>query len=228
MRKGFTLVEVSIVLVIISLILGAVAMGDSLVQASKIRSSINDLYRYKNAFYLFKEKYYYWPGDMPNATAFWPSLTNGDGDWSIACGNECMYLWTHLSKAGSGLIDGYYTGWSPLPFLPITPTRTYGGTGSQIFIISSAYVGQTGVFEAIFEAGYVSDIYKMDLKMDDGIPDLGSLLAGNGPAQAYLCVKLASGAYRTNNSAPVGGAPGSYDLTCTQKPGIYYAILLTL
>ena len=63
-RRGFTLVEMSIVLVIIGLIIGAIAVGRDLVQATKIRMAIAQIEKYKTAVNTFKVKYNAIPGDM--------------------------------------------------------------------------------------------------------------------------------------------------------------------
>lgn len=66
---GFTLVELSIVLVIIGLIIGGVMLGQDLIQTSKIRSTISQLERYKTGVSAFRTKYGVLPGDMDSATA---------------------------------------------------------------------------------------------------------------------------------------------------------------
>jgi prepilin-type N-terminal cleavage/methylation domain-containing protein len=47
MRKsGFTLIELSIVLVVIALVVGGVLIGRDLIEAAKIRSQINQLSKF--------------------------------------------------------------------------------------------------------------------------------------------------------------------------------------
>lgn len=133
-KNAFSLVELSIVLVILGLLVGGVLSGQSLIRASELRSVTTDFMRYKAAVNSFRDKYFALPGDMANATSFWGSLggagnddtcqailatglptCNGDGDGtmidSISIGTltpEMYRFWQHLANAG--LIEGHYTG----------------------------------------------------------------------------------------------------------------------
>jgi prepilin-type N-terminal cleavage/methylation domain-containing protein len=71
-QHGFTLVELSIVIVIIGLIVAGVTAGQSLVAAAKIQSQITELKKYEVAYNIFKLEYNAVPGDMSNAISYWP------------------------------------------------------------------------------------------------------------------------------------------------------------
>jgi hypothetical protein len=71
-----TLIEISIVLAIIGLIAGSIIIGRTLIHDAEVLSIITDEERYKKATQLFKDKYLYFPGDMPNATEFWGTDSN--------------------------------------------------------------------------------------------------------------------------------------------------------
>ncbi len=125
-RAGFSLVELSIVLVILGLILGGVMVGQSLIKSSELRSTISETQRYVAAYNQFRDKYDAIPGDMPNATNYWGTATtcpgdsthtqttaatcNGDGNGAVDNNglNEKYLLWKHMADAG--LIEGTYTG----------------------------------------------------------------------------------------------------------------------
>lgn len=61
--RGFTLVEMAIVLVIIGLLLGAVLRGSQVVKNARIKSLENDLRGYYAAVYTFMDKNGRLPGD---------------------------------------------------------------------------------------------------------------------------------------------------------------------
>lgn len=124
-RHAFSLVELSIVLVILGLLVGGVLAGKSLIRAAELRAVGAEYARYKTAISAFRDKYFAVPGDMANATGFWgtagtcpgvnasPSTDattcNGDGDGAVeASPNELFRFWQHLANAG--LIEGQYTG----------------------------------------------------------------------------------------------------------------------
>lgn len=133
LTKGFTLIEMSMVLVIIGLIVGGVLVGQSLIQAAQMRSLMQQVERYKTAAMTFRDKYNALPGDIANATTFWPadpacgaggsrpSMTtpngmtcNGNGNGIIEAhgstyGAESLLFWQHLNLAGL-IQDGPFTG----------------------------------------------------------------------------------------------------------------------
>lgn len=132
MQRGFSLVELSIVLVILGLLTGGILAGQSLIRAAELRSVSADAQRYITALHGFRDKYFALPGDMATATKIWgavdgddglgvdcyevPSTTrltcNGDGTGQIAYPSNFTYemflAWKHLANAG--LIEGSYTG----------------------------------------------------------------------------------------------------------------------
>ena len=65
MKKGFTLVELSIVLVIIGLLIGGILVGQSLIESAKINKVVKEFQQYEIAVAQFKLKFKYLPGDHP-------------------------------------------------------------------------------------------------------------------------------------------------------------------
>ena len=69
-RSAFTLVEISIVLVIIGLLVGGILAGRTLIQQAEIRAAVSQLQKFESAYRTFEVKYGCIMGDCPNATDF--------------------------------------------------------------------------------------------------------------------------------------------------------------
>lgn len=126
--RAFSLVELSIVLVILGLLTGGILAGQSLIRASELRSATTEYNQYVSAIQTFRSKYMALPGDMTNAIAFWQAAhatpadcvttvgtgtqtCNGNGNGLIdnsTGSNERFRVWQHLANAG--LISGTYPG----------------------------------------------------------------------------------------------------------------------
>ncbi|MFT6306364.1 MAG: prepilin-type N-terminal cleavage/methylation domain-containing protein, partial [Halioglobus sp.] len=62
--KGFTIVEIAIVLAIIGLILGGVFKGQALIDNARVRSLSTEVAGIQTAWYSFQERYRSIPGDF--------------------------------------------------------------------------------------------------------------------------------------------------------------------
>lgn len=126
---AFSLVELSIVLVILGLLTGGILTGQSLIRAAELRSISTEYSNYTTAVHTFKDKYFALPGDMSNAESFWGTFSvgggcpagsgvgtetcNGNGNELYSEGDpdevaEIFTFWQHLANAG--LIAGQYSG----------------------------------------------------------------------------------------------------------------------
>jgi|JI102314A1RNA_FD_contig_121_183464_length_851_multi_3_in_0_out_0_1 prepilin-type N-terminal cleavage/methylation domain-containing protein len=117
-RNGFTLIELSIVIVIIGFLVAGIAVGTNMIKQAELRSVITDLQQNQTAYNNFIGRFNQVPGDMPTASAFWPSTDvnnnkscastaencNGNGDslikWDAGITDEELKAWKHLSLAG--------------------------------------------------------------------------------------------------------------------------------
>ena len=61
---GFTLIEISIVLVIIGLITGGVLVGQDLIRTAGVRATIPQIQGYNTAVNVFRNQYFALPGAM--------------------------------------------------------------------------------------------------------------------------------------------------------------------
>jgi prepilin-type N-terminal cleavage/methylation domain-containing protein len=127
-KSGFTLLELSIVLVIIGLVVGGVVVGQSLVEQARINRINRDFQQYHAAFQAFRLKYRAFPGDFKDAYDYWSTQMscsddvadlsppppasghgcNGDGNDIVDLAPEAFKAWQHLSLAG--IIAGSYNG----------------------------------------------------------------------------------------------------------------------
>ena len=145
-RAAFTLIEISIVLVIIGLISAGIAIGRSITESSALQSTVADFEMYRQSVLSYKEKYGELPGDHSNATSLTSTdagcanptasdtitsaTCNGNGDGMIGDStgnplgafttyNEQLLVWQHLMNAG--LIKGKYNGRRSAAASEITP-----------------------------------------------------------------------------------------------------------
>ncbi len=125
---GFSLLEMSVVLIIVGLIVGGVTVNREMIRAAELRRVLKDADTYKAAINTFRDKYLALPGDMSNATSFWgkdntacpadsgavaePGTCNGDGDGHIILSGSAPFIsegtavWNQLALAG--IIEGTY------------------------------------------------------------------------------------------------------------------------
>jgi len=71
LNHGFTLLEMSIVFLIIGLIAGGIVLGADMIRATGLRTLLSERGELVSAVATFKEKYNGLPGDMRNATSYW-------------------------------------------------------------------------------------------------------------------------------------------------------------
>ncbi len=68
-KAGFTLIEMSIVLVVIGLVVGGVLVGQDLIRAAYVRAQISQIESFRTGVNTFYGKYQALPGDMNASTA---------------------------------------------------------------------------------------------------------------------------------------------------------------
>src|ERR1700753_1764982 len=99
-NKGFTLIELSIVLVIIGLIVGGILTGQDLIKSAEQRATLAQVEKYNTAVNTFRNKFGGIPGDLAYTTA------SNFGFFNISATTPCTALGKPGCQDGNGLIDG--------------------------------------------------------------------------------------------------------------------------
>jgi prepilin-type N-terminal cleavage/methylation domain-containing protein len=213
-KFGFTLVELSIVLLIIGLIIGGITAGTSLIKQAKVRSIISEQSNYVSSINVFRVQFNFLPGDFNNASSMWgtacdptPTNCNGNGDGLIQYSNESFRIWQHMALAG--IINFNYVAAVP------EPIAKYGNSywrvednGSQVYTVppgtrnSLEFMGGTSL-GSTFDIISTVDAYAIDLKVDDGMASNGKIIAtsGSGGILQSDGVTIASSATYNSNAA---------------------------
>lgn len=184
-NKGFTLVEIAIVVVIIGLLIGGVIKGGSLIQSAKVSSAITLAQDISVAVNAFKQQYHMLPGDMLiNATApeisnvrteCWTGGKKGNNNGLIDA-NESQCVPEVLFLAGLGKVD--QDGGVPVFKSSYGPVTVKASTLS-IGVTTSVAAGNP------FPATHVAEfanlpcavVQEMDRKMDNDILTSGKAVA---------------------------------------------------
>jgi prepilin-type N-terminal cleavage/methylation domain-containing protein len=175
-QKGFTLVEIAIVLVIIGLLLGGILKGQEMIVQAKIKNAMADFSGISAAYHGYQDRYRKIPGDDDGA-ARWSGAKTGDGNGIVAglynsstTDQESRTWWDHLRRAGFVAGNGQ-----------AQPTNAFAGmigvqTGDGV---SQAAPVMNGFSSLIVCSANIPDkvAIAIDTSMDDGVSSTGGVRA---------------------------------------------------
>jgi prepilin-type N-terminal cleavage/methylation domain-containing protein len=225
-RSGFTLLELSIVLVIIGLIIGGITVGQELIKQAEMRSLVRDIDEVKTSLNVFRMKYNALPGDFSRATQYWTGTADGDANGQIFRYPDGVLAWQHMSLAN--VYPGTYTGTGTVAEVGINMPASARNLGFQMDYITlqsqcaagnqwvTTYSAQNmirvgitatppGTYVTSSTVIFVPEIALMDEKVDDGMPAVGNMYCVC-PSQCSAGATAATSAY-SYSSATTGGIP---------------------
>ncbi len=198
-QRGFTLVEIAIVLVIIGLLLGGILKGQELITAARVRNLADQAASVQAAYYGFVDRYRAVPGDMlasqvcgaignnpawscPAGVGGAAAAPGGNGQIDATVWSEAAAAWSHMTFAG--FLQGNYPGTANAEgayvstATPAAPRNPWNG-----FLLLArtndyrpAAPGQAPRLHLITGRNVpVNVMREMDVKVDDSLPDSGIL-----------------------------------------------------
>lgn len=191
-QRGFTLVEIAIVPMIIGLLIGGTLRGQELIQTTRVRNLIDQKSAVQTAYIGFLDRYRMMPGDLTPAQA--AVVGNGtlfaagtlDGDGLILWNLDSIVFFQNLTAAEFISRGAYITVTgvnTPEPFntlanvygdYVVVATQNSSNTGGGWFDpvpapgISRFFMGTGGSVPSQVLA-------EVDRKADDGLPSTGQL-----------------------------------------------------
>jgi prepilin-type N-terminal cleavage/methylation domain-containing protein len=198
--SGFTLVEISIVMIIIGLLIGGTFGGMKLIENMQINSTVQMLNAIESSAITFKDTYGRLPGDMPNTAARLPNCTvapcatGGNGDRrldaslamlaAITDTSERFTFWHHLQAAGitslgiKNTTDMNFGEGQPETALGIGLRMAFGAPNNHWSLITNTIANATGyATEDLMLNGQI--LMALEAKMDDGKPQMGRIQTYN-------------------------------------------------
>jgi len=154
-QRGFTLVEIAIVLVIIGLLIGGVLRGQELINSARINSIASQQSSIQTAYYGFIDRYKFQPGDLNDAQALSVNTNTVVAKTLPANGNvelsDSPAFFNNLAQAGflactactSGVTAG--SGTTGATYTTQPTTLTASNTMVNVYGQALAFFSDTGI-----------------------------------------------------------------------------------
>jgi prepilin-type N-terminal cleavage/methylation domain-containing protein len=193
-QKGFTLVEIAVVLVIIGLLLGGVLKGQELIESARVKNATNLYNSIASGVNGYRDRYRNMPGDDCCAAsktargANWASAMTGNGqntqpngiiDDATVAAWGAWNGWQHVSFWLDLYAGGFLAGDATARSVAVFPRSPWGGV-VDIVNVGQVYgmVNNALVICMATVPGKAAN--QLDLSLDDGNPATGSLRSAVG------------------------------------------------
>lgn len=215
-ERGFTLLELSVILLIMALLAVGISLGKDVLDSSKNRSLIQEVQEFRTSILTFRTRFQAFPGDMSDATTYLSGVANGDGDelieWNTGSGtpHEGPQAFLHLQTADLLSSDITLSGQGGTAVINTNiPPSVITGAGYSVNYFTSILSNAENTGHYLLLGGEsttgfnltpvlgTEDAHTIDNKMDDNRPKTGRVLAqdpGNSTCTANT--------YDISNSVP--------------------------
>ncbi len=181
-RAAFTLVELSIVLIVIGLLSGAILKGQEIIKSAKLKRVIGDFQSISTAIYTYEDRYDELPGDDASSV-IGASLASGGNEDGVIDSKESHFAFRHLRKAG--IISGD----------PSDNSYTHA-LGGKVYIVQGSQSGlvfnktdnmpEMSGTAVCFTALKAEDAQMLDSQNDDGVYNTGAIQANSDYKKADM------------------------------------------
>lgn len=231
-KDGFTLLEISIVLMIIAAIISGLVIGKHLIRNAEVVGAAKEMQTHLQAIKHFQDKYRALPGDFLTAEVNFSGVVNGNGDGKIV-GAEQFQAWQQLALAG--FIEGTYTGLtgpdgvSDRVVGENIPASQIKSAGWGLVYVSVADAKVTNVGNLLYVDGDIApnhvlwlggdslngddnrqgavltaeEALMIDTKMDDSFPATGKVIAQDNVAPISVACYDSNTAYKLDTAGEI-------------------------
>lgn len=170
-RKGFSLVEVAIAIIVMGLIVGATLKGKELIHTAKINGVMEQVHAFKIATQVFMDRYGIIPGHFDNMDdVFNVSIANAMNTETITSNDDAKRFWSNLLSSNllnAELVNGF----------PVSKIGGYYSVSSNLTGLDGVWIVLNLIPDNTKFKGVLSqeEAYIIDKKNDTGNPITGEI-----------------------------------------------------